>query len=151
MSRLTYYHANGKGTGSALAIELHPAHDEVAGHFTAILAPQKTPPEASLPTFDWDNAVVVKLGVSDICEMLQVLRGYAESIEDGRGLFHRTREASIVIRFSHVIEPRPGYMLEIGKTTDGETRTLRIMLSPSEALALSLAIETSVSRIVFGD
>ena len=28
---LTMYHPNGKGTGSAIRLELHPAHDDIAG------------------------------------------------------------------------------------------------------------------------
>ena len=31
MSKLKIYHPNAKGMGSALTLELHPAHDEVAG------------------------------------------------------------------------------------------------------------------------
>ena len=36
------YHANGKGTGCAIKIELHPAHDEVDGSVFIRLALQKT-------------------------------------------------------------------------------------------------------------
>ena len=38
----TIYHPNGKGTGSAVKMELHPAHGVVAGSMFVTLAPQKT-------------------------------------------------------------------------------------------------------------
>ena len=85
--------------------------------------------------------------------MLEVFRGVTESIEDGKGLFHRTREANIVFRMEHRIEPCPGYRISISRrlVESEELREAAIILTPTEAFALALALESSMSRIAFGD
>ena len=83
--------------------------------------------------------------------MLMVFRGMQESIADGKGLFHRTATANAVIKFSHMIEPRPGYLLSVSsKPFDGELKDAYIMLRMEEAIWLSTAIEASMGVLVFG-
>ena len=153
---LRYYHANGKGTGSAMEFELHPAHGRTAGSIFASIARQKTVGAMSegsrvFPTFDWKEKACVKLDIADLCEMLQVFRGMQESIADGKGLFHRTSSASTSIKLSHVIEPRPGYLLEVWRNpVVGDAWGARMLFSVSEALGLSLAIEQSMGVVAFG-
>lgn len=153
---LRYYHANSKGTGSAMEFELHPAHGRTAGSVFASIARQKTVGSASgatrtFPTFDWKDKACVKLDMADICEMLQVFRGMQESIADGKGLFHKTASSTTSIKLSHVIEPRPGYLLEVWRRpVSGEAWGARIMFTASEALGLSLAFEQSMGSIAFG-
>ena len=153
---LRYYHANSKGTGSAIEFELHPAHGRTSGSVFATIARQKTTGavnsgEQTFPTFDWQDKACVKLGLPDICEMLQVFRGVQESIADGKGLFHRSAAASTSIKLSHQLEPRPGYLLEIWRRpASGEPWSARILFSPTEALGLSLALEQSMGVIAFG-
>ena len=153
---LRYYHANPKGSGSAIEFELHPAHGRVTGSVFATIARQKTTGamnsgEHVFPTFDWQDKACVKLGLPDICEMLQVFRGVQESIADGKGLFHKTAAASTAIKLAHQLEPRPGYLLEIWRRpASGESWSARILFSPTEALGLSLALEQSMGVIAFG-
>ena len=153
---LVFYRANAKGTGSAMKMELHPAHGDTAGCIMMSLASQKTVgdyrgPNPTFPTFDWENPITVKLDFIDLSKMLQVFRGECESIEDGRGLVHRSPEGLAYIRLAHLIEPIPGYRLDV-KLCDGvvivEQRT--IMLAPCEALGLTAAIESSLGVICFG-
>lgn len=160
---LTFYHANGKGTGSAMKLELYPARvgDPDSGAIYATIATQSslgdrrsTPPV--YPRFDWDNALKVKLDFTDLSKVLQVLRGETESIDEGKGLFHRYADKYQLIKFRHMIEPVCGYSLEVYETSanDGERvneSTARIFLSNAEALGLSLAIEHSFAAIAFGD
>ena len=113
-----YYHANAKGTGSAVKLELHPAHDSTPGSVFVTLAAQLTvggPQNGAhvFPTFDWKGALKLKLDRTDLSQILQVLRGVQESARDGRGLFHRSATGSALIRFEHQIEPRPGYLLSV--------------------------------------
>ena len=121
-----YIHPNMKGTGSACRLELHPAHDETSGSIFLTLAAQKTLGSGQgagrvLPTFDWENRLVVKLDRSDLSQILQVLRGMQESVRDGKGLFHRSARACTVIKFTHQIEPHPGYVLAVSrKSEDGK-------------------------------
>ena len=153
---LTMYHPNGKGTGSAIRLELHPAHDDTAGSIMATIATQLTTGDrlGSMPVyprFDWDGAITVKLDFTDISKMLQVFRGECESIEDGRGLFHKSTRGTTKITLRHIVEPINGYMLEVYRKTSGsEDSNARIFLSPYEAFGLATAIESSMGVICFG-
>ena len=60
----TMYHPNGKGTGSALRLELHPAHGQTNGSIFATLVPQKAfiGDGTTYAEFDTDtNAVTYRL------------------------------------------------------------------------------------------
>ena len=153
---LVFYRANAKGTGSAMKMEIHPAHGDTAGCIIMSLAKQKTVgdyrgPNPIYPTFDWENPITVKLDFIDLSKMLQVFRGECESIEEGRGLVHRSPKGLTYIKLAHLSEPIPGYRLDV-KLCDGvvivEQRT--IMLAPCEALGLTAAIESSLGVICFG-
>ena len=153
---LTMYHPNGKGTGSAIRLELHPAHDNTAGSIMATIATQLTTGNCMgsmlvYPRFDWEGAITVKLDFTDISKMLQVFRGECESLEYGRGLFHKSTRGTTKIILRHIVEPINGYMLEVSrKTSDSEDSNARIFLSPYEALGLATAIESSMGVICFG-
>ena len=143
-------HANARGTGSALSIERHPATENAEGYMTFAIAPQKT--IAKIPEFDWDNALTTKLRVVELANVLEVFRGYCESICDGKGIFHYSAVKATTIRFTHNIEPVNSYSLELAvkKLPDGDLKTVRISLSPTEALALECAISHSLHLLVFG-
>ena len=166
MSKLKIYHPNAKGMGSALTLELHPAHDEVRGNIVVSIAAQKavsayeedehggfihTIPAGILPTFNWENAISVKLDANELAQMIEVLRGYKENLNDGKGFFHRTKTANICITFKHCIEPLPCYVLNITrKEVVGETRGIGITLTMSEAIVLNEAISQSLVYVAFG-
>lgn len=155
-TRAMIAHPNGRGTGSAIRISLNPASGIASGYAMFEIARQKTAVSATgetptFVTFDWDNAIVVKLCVGDIAQMLMVFRGYQESIADGKGIFHRSATANAVIKFSHMIEPRPGYCLEVSrKPFDGELSSAFIVFRPEEAYWLSMALEGAMPALVFG-
>ena len=155
--RLSFYHPNGRGTGCAVQFELHPAHDQVEGSIFTTFAKQKTTGEynsevRTFPTFDWENRICVKLDLSDLIQMLQTFRGCQESIADGKGLFHRTTTANMIIKLEHRIEPCPGYVFEVTRREIGAEDTQRagIVLTVNEAFMLSLAIEQSIGVLAFG-
>ena len=85
-----------------------------------------------------------------------MLRGETESIDEGKGLFHRYADKCQVIKFRHMIEPVCGYSLEVCEKISRDNglhtieNTARIFLSNAEALGLSLAIEHSLAAIAFG-
>ena len=81
-----------------------------------------------------------------------MFRGECESIEDGKGLYHRTARFYTRIVLRHMIEPLAGYSLELYRTSnDGKDESnARIILSDAEALGLGLAIENSFGVISFG-
>ena len=155
--RLSYYHPNGRGTGGAIQFELHPAHGCTDGSIFATFARQKTVGTCegsvrTFPRFDWANRICVKLDMSDLLQMLQVFRGMQESIADGKGLFHRNTHSNTIVKLEHRIEPQPGYLLEAFRRPleGGESSHAGVVLTVSEALGLSLAIEQSMDVIAFG-
>lgn len=155
--RLSFYHPNGRGTGCAVQFELHPAHDQVEGSIFTTFAKQKTTGEyngevRTFPTFDWENRICVKLDLSDLVQMLQTFRGCQESIADGKGLFHRTTTANMIIKLEHRIEPCPGYLFEVTRREIGaeDMQRIGIVFTVSEAFMLSLAIEQSIGVLAFG-
>ena len=159
--RLSYYHANAKGTGSAIQFELHPAHDSelgmVEGSIFVIMANQLTVGRRDgatpvFPSFDWKNRVVLRLTMADVSQLLMVFRGIQENLCDGKGIFHRSARFNTIIKFTHELDPRPGYALEVSRkpVQGGEVQRVFIAFSPTEALGLSLAIEQSLGLIAFG-
>ena len=83
--RLAIYHANAKGTGCAIKMELHPAVGAADGSIFCTFAAQKTVgnrlgPNPTFPTFDWDGAITVKLAFDDLTKMQQVFRMHRRSL-----------------------------------------------------------------------
>ena len=155
---LSFYHPNPKGTGSAVQMRLHPAHDYTDGCVMLKISNQMTVgnpmgPNPTFAKFDWENAMTVKLDFSDLTQMLQVLRGECESINAEKGLYHRSPLGQTNIRLRHVVEPTPGYLLEVyrsarnGQGTDGRAV---ILFKPAEALGICEALAGSLYLVAFG-
>jgi len=154
--RATICHPNPRGTGSAIRFELHPARGRVSGYLFVELARQKSVASFSgaaptFATFDWANKIVVKMGINDLAQMVMVFRGMQESIMDGKGLFHRSAKANAVIKFSHQIEPTPGYLFSAScKQFDGDRKDGFFVFRPEEAVWFSSALEAMMGVLVFG-
>ena len=93
--RLALYHANARGTGCAIKMELHPASGAADGGIFCTFATQKTVgyrlgQSPTFPTFDWTEAHTVKLAFDDLAKMQQVFRGECESINGDNGIWHFT-------------------------------------------------------------
>ena len=120
------------------------------------MAPQRTvgkrmEDDTVHPTFDWRNAVCLKLDLMDLAQILQVLRGVQESLADGKGLFHRSANGSAVIKFEHRIEPIPGYMLDVSKKPlIGDVSRVCFFFRPAEAFACALMLEHALVYVAFG-
>ena len=156
--KFTLYHPNQKGTGSAIELELHPAHDDVDGSIFLKLACQKTVGNASGPrrscaTFDWTTAMTVKLDFNDLTQILQVFRGEKENINDDHGLYHRSASYNTTIKFRHLLEPCNGYSFELYRSVPAKADADingYFFLKPHEALGIATAIENSLGVICFG-
>jgi len=152
------YHANASGTGCAIKLELHPATAREDGFFMLKFANQLTVGERNgtvrkFPTFDWERRITVKLGFNDICKMLQVFRGESESIDDGKGLYHRSANHSARIVLRHIVTPLQAYSLEVYRNSGDrgeEDAVAHILLSPAESYGLAAALENSIGFICFG-
>ena len=154
---LAFYHPNAKGTGCAVKFSLHPAHDDTAGSMFLTAANQMTVggrgEGRAFPKFDWDNRICVKLDFADLCRFLQVLRGECESIDDGRGLYHRRADVTTTIKFRHVVEPDTCYSLELYRNSGREgatTAAAHILFGQAEALGLSEVFSRMLPVVCFG-
>ena len=155
--RLALYHANAKGTGCAIRLELHPANAGIDGSIFCTFAAQKTVgnrlgPNPTFPTFDWTGAHTVKLAFDDLTKMQQVFRGECESINGDRGLWHLTANGNTRIVLRHLVDPVPGYSLEVYFCPAGgsDERRWLLLLQPSEALGISEVISGSMYLVAFG-
>lgn len=158
--RLSFYHANGKGTGSAARFEVVPACGDRDGAVFLTLAQQKSVATGSVDqgtrqyaTFDWANRITVKLNFSDLCQMLLVFRGLAVTIADGKGLYHDSRGTTTLINLTRQAEPHPGLALEVsrrGKAESEPAARVRIMLNTAEAFGLGTALEQILGLLAFG-
>lgn len=156
-TKMRFFHPNAKGTGCALSLELQPASGDGDGCIMASFANQLTVGnrQASIPTyptFNWESAVTVKLDFSDLCRILQVLRGECESIDEGKGLYHRSSKAGTKINIRHLIDPVQGYVFEVRRIANeggAESRAM-IIFTPWEALGVAESIAGSMSAICFG-
>jgi hypothetical protein len=158
--RLSFFHANGKGTGSAVRFEVIPANGDREGVVFMTLAQQKSVAMGSddqgnrqHATFDWQNRVTVKLNFNDICQMLLVLRGLATTIMEGKGLYHDSRNTTTMINVTRQAEPYPGLALEVSRRSKSEGETplrVRIVFNAAEALGLGAVLEQQLGLIAFG-
>lgn len=143
-------HANAKRTGCAVRITLHPANGGTGGYISLSFANQSQ--EIGFPGFEWDSAITVKLYFFEVCKVLEVLRGYCESIEDGKGIY--IREVGMCTRFSfrHMVEPVSGYSLEVYRhdVGTGANASAHIVISDAEALGLCCAFEQVMGALAFG-
>ncbi len=157
---LRLYHASANiQNGSAVEFELHPARRRTDGYVFLTLVPQKDAPQVrpgggrKAASFDWTGRkICVKLGFSDVCGILAVLRGAADEVGDGRGLLHDSKDATTVIYFSKG-KDRPGTFalcLSRKQKSGGDPQRLRFALSPSEAIGLRLLLEQSLFPMTFG-
>lgn len=152
------YHPNGKGTGCALMLDLYPAQGDTDGYIMMKLATQKTVGDMrgaikKFPTFDWARRICVKLDFADICKILQVFRGECETLEDGKGLYHRSARFTTRIVLRHLTEPMQGYSLEVYRDRpdrSDESQSAHLVMNTWEALGVSLAFENSIGLICFG-
>ena len=149
---MTMYHANAKGTGTSLRLELHPARPDADGSILATIAPQKTSEAEPYPSMDWNKAISVKFDIIELAQILQVLRGFTESIADGKGLFHRTIKGNTVVKFGHRIDPVCGYMLDIAHKPIGGGDVVRMcfFMTQTEAFALSEVIANAMLYVAMG-
>ena len=158
--RLVFYHPNAKGSGCAVQFDLRPATADREGSLFAAFAVQKTtggaPREGGgrqAATFHWGDKITVKLGFSDVCQLLSVLEGRTAAAGDGKGLFHDTGETSTVIHMARVAEPLPGVSFEVSKKRRNAAeppRRARILFNEAETLGLARLFAALLLPLAFG-
>lgn len=159
--RLSFYHANAKGSGSAVRFEAVPASGDRDGSVFLTLAQQKSVATGSAEqgnrqyaTFDWQNRVTVKLNFGDLCQMLLVLKGQNTAIADGKGLYHDSRNTTTLINLTRQAEPYPGCVLDVSRRNKGGAESppvrTRILFNGTEAYGLGVVLEQTLGLLAFG-
>lgn len=154
---LVFYHANARGTGCALKMEMNPATENKEGSIWVSGSNQKSIEEMRTktkvyPRFDWQNSVSVKLGFDDLCSILQVLRGEMESINGDRGLYHVAYGKTTRIVFSHMTTLDGGFRFSVYRygQTESDEAQMNFIFTPSEAVGLESVISGAMVYISFG-
>lgn len=148
---LKLYHPNAKGTGSALSIECVPAHNDKSGYFGFVIYPQN-PTNENL-TFNAESAVGFALDFLGASQLLQVLRGEVESLNEGKGICLESKSCAVRVTFRHQVEPYGCYVLEvfaIKKDDSKEERHGIFTFSNAEACGICEVLASTLHIITFG-
>lgn len=158
--RLSVYHANGKGSGSAARFEVVPASGDRDGAVFLTLAMQKSVATGTVDqgnrqhaTFDWVNRITMKLNFGDLCQMLLVFKGQLAAIAEGKGLYHDSRSTTTIINLTRQSDPHPGLALEVSRRSKDDpesTVRARIVFNAAEAYGLGAALEQVLGLLAFG-
>ena len=159
---LSFYHANGKNTGSAIQFSIEPATADREGAAYFSLARQKSVGNAAatgpdrFASFDWQNKATVKLNFIEVAELLMVLGGQASVLTHAgkEGFFHNSPSATTSISFKRAEDPnRPGFLLGVGRTPKADPNARQyytFTFWPAEAIGLRLALQAQMGLIAFG-
>ncbi|HMP89231.1 MAG TPA: hypothetical protein PJ991_03470 [Kiritimatiellia bacterium] len=155
---ISFYHPNGKGTGSALRLEprINRDDDDRYNCFFLEMAPQKTMATRedgkTLPaTFDWSAKITVKLTFLDIAEILTVLEGKSDKAGgDRNGIFHATGGMNTLITFQRNTEQRKYYLgLSCKRNTSDAPRKINMIINEVEATGLRCLLQAGLFFITF--
>lgn len=153
--RLALYHASGKGNGAAIRLEARLNRDGEQGYncFFLEAAAQNGSPQGGRErqtAFDWEHKITVKLGFSDICELLAVLEGVQAQAGGRRnGLYHESRDAVTMIRFER--REDGSYCLGLSRKVGdpSEPHRLHFVLSPVEAVGIRVLLTHGLFGLTF--
>lgn len=155
MNKVDIFHANAKGTGSALSVEVHPATVVSNGKvFLSFAAQMPYEGETVFPRFDYGNRITISLDPLEVEKLLEVFEGQTESIEDGKGFFIVSPAGRTSFKCRHILYPATGYALTVERTTAGEvteTRSSTFVLTPSEGGMLYHGLRATMGRLLFGE
>lgn len=155
IARFECWHRNSQMTGSGVTVELKIHPETYQSQVWLDLLSQKGP-----TSFD-SNGIRVKIGESDLQEMMAVLRGrkLAAGIlgkdkpnsPENYALFHKSSASPndiislIAFRFQ---EDRQNFLLQIRQTKSGTTTAKQISLSIGEAIQLEMLFEEALKSIM---
>jgi len=132
------YKPNSRGSGGAIRFGLNPAKGAVFLEAAA---------QSGERHFDWEQKIIMKLGLSDIGAALAVLQGRTTMAK----LFHQSEKANSALEFSLRDDPdRAPLILSVSRqdAADKSLRKVTIPVSHAEAAVLETALRTAVARIL---
>lgn len=148
------YRPNKAGNGSAIAFQLSYKEREYKGKkypnwMVFMVACSQTGIDGNgNASFDWKNAINVKMGENDLGEVMSVLERRKSSVGSKGSLFHETPGGGNKIIGFEVNKERGGYNLSVSsKNKNGDLQKNRITLSDSEASILLVLLKKSIEKM----
>ena len=135
----TVYKASKKGTGGAIGFDLNVAKEAVFVNAAN---------QDGEKSFDWDNKIVMKWGLSDIGSILAVLQRRVPSVE----LYHQAEASNTTFALnfdSETAKGQGGYYVRIARQ-DASTKELKkvsIGITHGEAATLAWLLQVAITRI----
>ncbi len=149
MNSFRVYKANKQSKGTASEWQLSYRHGEKYQPWKLFfsIATQIGVDENGNARFDWEKAICVRMGISDLCEILAVLEGRQESAGHEGKLYHATENDSKVINFFRN-EGSGSYCIKVSHKSQRGLVALQQGLSVGEGCALRVLIESAIPKLV---
>lgn len=143
-----FYKAQNEGNGSASQWNLGSNKDSVFLE----MANQKGKDAKGNASFDWDNKIRFKLGISDIGEILAVLVGLQEGIgpidpskKKHKGLYHSNPKGNSILYFGKDNSGR--FRIYISAKRGEEKTVVQHSITKGEACVLSTLLRRAIEII----
>lgn len=140
-SSINIYKANKNGTGSAVQFQLSKRNKCMFLEIAKQLEEKN---------FDWQNKIVVKLGIADMTKILSLLNGTWPPDKTGAvkvSLFHDNPKGSKVIGLAKQTK-YPGFYLTVSIDEDGRKDRIACPISPDESEFLKVGISKALEFIL---
>src|SRR5687767_6502962 len=143
------------GDGAASNFQLVERDGEYGKNYMLFLemAKQVKAPEGSENSaFGWkdkETKVVMKLGQTDIAEILMVLTGKKQTVGTGKGLFHENDNGNSVLHFNEYVKDDKlvGFALKITTKQGDVNNAVNHLVSPAEAEILTILLQRAIARM----
>ena len=143
------YRANKSGSGFASAWELSYKEENKYDPWMCFvnISKQKGNDSNGNATFDWDNGLTVKLGPTDIGELIAVIRRLQKEAGYQGKLYHRTKSGNKVITFSKA--EKDGFHFSVSAQDKNKKSSGKYsqVISNGEAMILLTLLEEAVRKI----
>ncbi len=148
MSNYRVYKANKQGTGSATEWQLSFKGQEKFSPWKLFfsIAKQLEKDANGNPRFDWDNAICVKMDITDISEIIAVLEDQQKEAGNGGKIFHQHGTENKIINFIQNRE-HGGYFMKISHQSQKGVITLQQNLTMGEGCALRILLQNAVLKL----
>lgn len=150
MNTYRVYRANKQGNGTATEWQLSFKSQEQYSPWKMFfsIAKQVEQDNNGNARFDWENAIRVKMDVSDLCEILAVLEHKQAQAGNGGKIFHKMGNDNKIINFFHN-ESTNNYFLKVShQTTEGVVASQQ-NISIAEGCALRVLIEQAIVKLTY--
>ena len=145
---MTFEHGNAACTGSQMLVDMTPARNGGKGTVRFAIRPQgEVGTDACGHGFEECGEMSITLTPTNVAHVLAVLRGREDPVMGTRGVRSCMDEGSTL--FMDRADP-VGVEVHIRMKMEEGTAHGRFTLTPTEALALEVALSAAMGRVAFG-